>query len=122
MTSWGFEIPDGLPRLSLNGSNKQGSWHARHQAQTAWRQASAAAARAARIPFVDRASVAVEWVMPDRRRRDPDGGALVAKAVIDGLVDAAVLPDDSWRHVTGVTVRFVEPDDLGPRWRVTVET
>lgn len=40
--------------------------------------------------------VLIEW--PDRRRRDPDNWAPTVKALVDGLVDAGILPDDDMQH------------------------
>ena len=38
---------------------------------------------------------------PRSGRWDPNNYAPTTKACIDGLVDAGLLPDDSWREVTG---------------------
>lgn len=49
------------------------------------------------------AVVTVTW--PDRRRRDAHNVMPTVKALIDGLVDAGVLPDDDDRHLTGPDLR-----------------
>jgi Holliday junction resolvase RusA-like endonuclease len=48
---------------------------------------------------VDRAFFEFTWIEPSTRR-DPDNLA-IPKAILDGLVNAGVLPDDSWKHVAG---------------------
>lgn len=58
-----------------------------------------ARARAAQLVPVDRAFLEFTWIEPGTRR-DPDNLA-VPKAILDGLVNAGVLPDDSWKHVAG---------------------
>lgn len=64
------------------------------------------------------AIVILHWRMADRRRRDGDGAAPTLAACIDGLVDAGVLPDDSWRHVphSGITCHPPEPGLPGAMW------
>lgn len=42
---------------------------------------------------------ALHWRIPDRRIRDADRLAKVAKGCLDALVDEAVLPADDWRYV-----------------------
>lgn len=57
----------------------------------------------------DRANVLVTVRMPTRRRFDPDNAAPVAKAAIDGIVDAGILPDDDAHHRPATTYRLGEP-------------
>lgn len=57
-----------------------------------------------------------------RRRRDPDNVAGIAKPIIDGIVDAEGIPDDSFRHVCWVMYRVqVDPDVAKGTVRVEVE-
>ena len=64
------------------------------------------------------AIVILHWRMADRRRRDGDGAAPTLAACIDGLVEAGVLPDDSWQYVrhSGVTCHPPEPGSPGAMW------
>lgn len=64
------------------------------------------------------AVVVLHWRMADRRRRDGDGAAPTLAACIDGLVQAGVLPDDSWQFVrhSGITCHDPEPDQPGALW------
>lgn len=76
------------------------------------------AARAARVPAMQRATVHCRWIEP-HRRRDPDNITGAVKFVLDGLVTAGVLPNDGWRHVAGIGHSFgVDRDN--PRVEITV--
>ena len=73
-----------------------------------WRQTFAWLARQARIPRLD--GVIVTVAQTCRRPPLPDVGASfpIAKAAIDGLVDARVIPDDDPTHLHALT--FVAPE------------
>jgi len=77
-------------------------WAARAELVASWRAHAAAEARRQRIPRLDRVAVEIEPTVRSRRHL-PDVAACypAAKAMIDGLVDAGVLPDDDPRHVVG---------------------
>lgn len=47
------------------------------------------------------ARVEVEFAYPDRRRRDRSNLAPTVKAIMDGLIDAGLLPDDADRFLDG---------------------
>lgn len=116
MRRWTLPLPH-QPAATPN----QRSWQGRWRASQAWRQAAGWVARAQGVPRLEAASVAL-WVRPpDWRRRDADSWALALKHCIDGLVDAGVLPDDSWPHVPEVSVQVVLPDGSGRwEWRLSV--
>lgn len=48
-----------------------------------------------------RARVEFEFAYPDRRRRDRSNLAPTVKALMDGLIDAGLLPDDADRYLDG---------------------
>lgn len=48
-----------------------------------------------------RARVEFEFAYPDRRRRDRHNLAPTVKAMMDGLIDAGLLPDDADRFLDG---------------------
>ena len=63
-------------------------------------------ALAARCPSLERARL-VAWVrFPDGRRRDLHNYMPTLKALVDGLVDAGLLPDDDVRHLQGPDMRL----------------
>lgn len=73
----------------------------------AWQEASLWTIKAQRPRRIDGpVSVYVRLVAPDRRRRDI--GNHCDKAVLDVLVKAGVLPDDSGRYVRRVTYEWGE--------------
>lgn len=66
---------------------------------------------------MERVSISV-WVHPGvrTRRLDASNYAPTVKALVDGVVDAGALPDDSGKHVIAETYK------AGSRWpRTTVE-
>lgn len=117
---WELEIPVGrLRALNLNV-------HAHRQQQATlsrrWRQAAWAAALEAKLPKVDHAQVQLHLLAPDRRRRDADNLAPTSKAVVDGLRDAGVLPDDSTDVIDHLMPAIHPPSRArkGPRWVVVI--
>nr|WP_315501281.1 hypothetical protein [Actinomyces oris] len=62
-------------------------------------------ARVSRAPRLERARLVVEISFPDRRRRDPHNYMATVKPIVDGLVDAGVLPDDDAKHLLGPDLR-----------------
>lgn len=77
------------------------------------------AARAARMPrFTRPVTVRFTWVERNRRR-DIDNVAFAKKFVLDGLVAAGVIGNDTPQYVTGFEDRF-EYDGRNPRIIVEV--
>ena len=58
-------------------------------------------ARAAGIGRSERLRIVAWMRFPDARRRDPHNYMPTLKALVDGFVDAGVLPDDDTRHLQG---------------------
>lgn len=82
--------------LSLNS---RVHWAAKAAETKKWRQFAAVVA--ARYPRFPKVTVTLTWIVKDKRRRDEDNLFLLRKALIDGLVDAGVVDDDSSEYVTG---------------------
>lgn len=111
--------PDGLmilnlsvldPALLLN-ANQRPHWTEARRLARYWRLLSATETRSAinRRTWAPLAAADITCTVtfpPDRRRRDPANWAPTAKALIDGLVDAGLLPDDDHTHVTGPDMRL----------------
>jgi len=104
--SWTMVIP--APAAFLN-ANHRSDRRAVTPVRRAWRDAGAVHARNARLPQLGRAHVTITFRFTDRRRRDVHNLYPTAKALIDGLVDAGVLIDDSDRYLTGPDLRPGEP-------------
>jgi hypothetical protein len=68
----------------------------------AWREAARVAIDAGFHPdHYTRARIVVAYRFPDNRRREVGNLQPTSKAIVDGLVDANLLPDDSDKHVVG---------------------
>ncbi|MGW4803072.1 hypothetical protein [Kitasatospora sp. NPDC004272] len=101
------ELPPGLELLNANQR-----LHRMQKAKliSALREAARVAAGVACVPALQRAHV-FYIVRPDgpRRRRDPGNWAPAAKAAVDGLIDAGVLPDDNSTRLLGPDPRLGAP-------------
>ena len=69
-----------------------------------WREASAAAAHGI-TPFPGRVRIVAHIHKPRGGRYDPGNLYPTAKAILDGIVDAGLLPDDDHTHVIGPDMR-----------------
>ena len=60
------------------------------------------------------ATIQYRFYFPDKRRRDEANAIHSQKAAVDGVVDAGLIPDDDWQHlsIAGVTC---EVDRDNPR-------
>ena len=95
-----LELPSGLVLLT---ANERLHWARQRAVTGAIRVATTTLARAAKIPPAQQAWITVVLHPHNRRRLDPHNWGPSAKAAIDGLVDARVLPDDDYRHLLAVT-------------------
>lgn len=99
------EVPAG-EWLTANGRLH---WAQRARRTRALRVRAAIAARAARIPPMVRARITVHVHGRTRARTDPANAYPTIKAVVDGLVDAGILPDDDAAHLDGPDMRLGDP-------------
>lgn len=82
-------------------------YHVRAGNDLAWRTTAYFAALDVRpqdFEPLTEASVRVVYIIPDKRRRDPDNALASAKPCIDGIVDAGLLTDDSFRVIRHLSV------------------
>jgi Holliday junction resolvase RusA-like endonuclease len=113
MGPWTVEIPIPQPfRNSLLNANQRRHWRHRQRVTKSWREETGWRARAARVPSLERARIVVEFSFGDQRRRDVNNYQPTAKAIVDGLVDVGLLPDDNDRHLVGPDLRRVEHPGL----------
>ena len=107
------------PPCALINANDRLHYQAKAKLTKAWREAAAGAIWVnPRVkPLHESARVIVAVRFPTNHRRDVGNYYPTAKAILDGLVDAGVLPDDNDQHVTGPDMRRDRPN--GPL-RVTV--
>ncbi|GHE33208.1 hypothetical protein GCM10017673_40170 [Streptosporangium violaceochromogenes] len=106
--SWTITLTAGTDLLN---SNQRLHHRPKSVLTKALRKAGKEAAEKAAVPALTRAHMFGIYCPPDRRRRDPANLYPSFKALIDGVVDAGVLPDDDDRHLVGPDMR------LGPAVR-----
>jgi crossover junction endodeoxyribonuclease RusA len=105
-------FPQPAPRLSMNDRQH---WAARSRNVRAWREmANLACFGAAELDGVGATPMFVRVTFPvrDNRRRDADNPAPTVKAIVDGLVDAGVWPDDTPEWVETLGSRFAKGADV----------
>lgn len=133
---WSFTLPYPRPPRGLH-ANDRIHWRGKAKSSAKVRQDVFTLVRAAHVPALKRIRVDVEWVVPDRRKRDTDGPEPMLKAIFDGIgsdrgVSARIVEDDdplhmdkgrlTIRHEPGCTARFIvtisemeaEPDGPDP--------
>lgn len=99
--AWAILVPD---TLTLINANDRSHWAVRHRKTQELRQYACLTARRFKIPKLTQAAVTVVVHPGVRTKRfDPANWAPSSKALIDGLVDADVLPDDSSKYLVAVT-------------------
>lgn len=108
--TWVIALPAGIELLN---ANQRRHWAPTRRIARQLRHLAQAMARSAGVPALQRAHITAEYRPPDRRRRDVHNLYPSAKAAVDGLVDAGVLPDDNDDHLTGPDMRCGEPIERG---------
>lgn len=115
---WLILIP--APTKWMNANQRYTHWSQRSEPTKLWRDAAAVATRRAGVPAMQRAAITAVVHRPDRRKdSDSHNRYPTVKAVIDGLVDAGVLPDDCDRYLTALTIQPGDPVDK-QRWPLGV--
>lgn len=90
----------------ITSNNERGHWAKHSGIKRTQRHLAEIKARAAQLPKgIERVHITVYIDYPDRRRRDAHNLYPTVKPIIDGLVDAGVLIDDSDRHLIGPDLR-----------------
>jgi len=115
---WTLVIPGKL--FTLNGERTM-HYHKRAKLVKAWREAAFDAATEAEVPSLGAIEVVFIPLRKDRRHMADTGGHFpVAKACIDGLVDAGVLPDDGPNFVRALEFRAPQVDGGDDRALIVV--
>lgn len=92
---WSLQLPF-QTQLSLNDRDH---WAVAGKKKKEWRDAAHVLAKAARIPLCKRIRIELHYVPRQERRRDQDNLIACLKPLMDGLVDAGVVPDDTEVYV-----------------------
>ncbi|QHO91953.1 hypothetical protein CWT12_12405 [Actinomyces sp. 432] len=108
--------------ITSNGPAGRLHWAEKARRTRRLRERAGWEARRARIPAMPRARIDAYIHGRFRRRVDPANTYPTVKALVDGLVDARVLPDDDSRHLDGPHMYTGAPDrDMREGWhRVTL--
>lgn len=106
-----INLPWTTPPLS---ANQRMHWARKASTTRGLRQAGALLARNA--PRTDRLIVTLHWRPKDRRRRDRHNLYPTVKALVDGLVDAGIVPDDDTEHVSTPEPVIHQPDGEPGMW------
>lgn len=118
--TWTVRI-DGIPPTP-NRSRRQ-FWAANAHVAAGWRRRAKEAAQetidehGGAIPHLENVHLTI-WVCTRTRvRRDPDNAVAACKPLVDGIVDAGILRDDSFDVVHELSVRRI----LAPQGRAHIE-
>lgn len=106
-----LEIPAGGGWVTLN---QRQHWRVKARLTKHYRQLGQVMSLHARLPrLATPAYLIAELRFASAHRRDPHNWVPTAKAVLDGMVDAGVFPDDDHKHVTGPDMRLGPPVPRG---------
>jgi crossover junction endodeoxyribonuclease RusA len=97
------------PAEQLNANHRK-HWARKADTTRAWRTAASWAARALKVTPMGPCTVTVQLDVRGGGRRDPHNWYPTVKAIVDGLVDAGVWPDDTpqWVATTEPELRPVK--------------
>lgn len=98
---WKAQHLNANQRLHFQARNKKTQW---------WRALAAVRCRNARIPGLDRAHIEIWYRFPDNIKREVANLQPTSKAIVDGLVDAGLLPDDKDEWCVGPDNRRTWPN------------
>lgn len=109
-----IEFPVGTKLLN---ANVRLHWAKERPIKKNLRETACWLARAAKIPPMERARMVGVFEPPDKRKRDAANWAPSWKAVVDGVVDAKVLPDDNSKYLEGP---YPELGEVHPKGRLVL--
>lgn len=95
-----FIMPLSFTKPPLTANQRFGHWAEKAKLVKQLRQESMVRARSMRLPTSKFATVTLHYQPRDRRRRDRHNLYPSVKALVDGLVDAKVVPDDDAEHLS----------------------
>lgn len=111
-----IDIPDTHPLLSINKLMSE-HWRTRQKSSKYWRQAGYESVKDS-PPLEPPVTCDVYIYRPRAGRYDPGNYYPTAKAIIDGMVDAGILPDDSFEYLDGAHLHHGGTDKENPRLEI----
>lgn len=114
-----FEIPGRLPGLNeIIEAAKQGKGKYQPYALMKEKYTEMIAWIAKKLPSYEKVALVITWYEPNSRR-DPDNIMAGQKFILDALVQAGVIPNDSQKYIQGILHRF-RVDKQNPRVEVEI--
>lgn len=101
-----------IPPADLISANDRLHFRVQARLTKAWREAGEKAidALGTHRPIYSRAHIVIGYRFPTNHRREVANLQPTSKALVDGLIDAGVLPDDSDDYCTGPDNRRIRPN------------
>lgn len=84
--------------MNLN-EYRNAHYHLVNQEKHQWEAYVAFECKAQKLEAMQTANIHFEFWFKDRRRHDPDNYAACAKFILDGIVKAGILKDDSFQYI-----------------------
>lgn len=105
-----YRIVCDQPQTWLNANRVRGHWSKSDPLRRYWRDLGhLLTQQALKGRSFERVQVVFTFHRADRRPFDPGNLSPTSKAFLDGMTDAGMVPDDSYRHVVGPDHRYGEP-------------
>lgn len=111
-----IEIPDSHPLLSINKLMSE-HWRTRQKSSKYWRKVGYESVKDS-PPMKPPVACDVYIYRPRAGRYDPGNYYPTAKAILDGIVDAGALPDDSHEYLDGPHLHHGGTDRENPRLEI----
>ncbi len=117
-----YTIPLTFTKPPLN-MNQRMHWAQKAKITKAIRHEAMVRCRATRIRKANHITVQLHYQPRDNRRRDASNLMPTQKALVDGIVDAGIVPDDTPQYVTETIPLIVSPKKGEPaRMWLTIAT
>ena len=115
-----FTIPGRLPDLNEIIETARNHWSKSAEQKKTYTDIVFWCAKKAHISKMQRVKVRVTW-FEQNAQRDPDNIHAGVKFIMDGLVLAGVIPNDTQRHVASINHAPIQIDRVEPRIEVELE-
>lgn len=114
-----FDIPGRLPGLNeMIDAAKKGKGKYQPYAEMKDTYTNMVAWLAKKLPTYNRINIVITWYEPNEKR-DPDNVMAGQKFVLDGLVRAGTIPNDTKKYIESIT-HIPELDRQNPRVEVEI--